>query len=91
MSKVLIEEKMIENSIDGDLLNRQEFIDQVKNIIEKIAREAERFFGLFYWGIGVISVITPIIPIPPIPLISLPPPAKKRGCSAEQPHNFLRG
>ena len=47
---------------------RKEF-RKCKNIIEKIAREAERFFGLFYWEIGVISaisaisVITPIIPI----------------------------
>ena len=59
MTDILIEEKTVENSIEGDLLNRQEFVDQVKNIIEIIsAQKKNSCFAINGgWGIGKSFVL----------------------------------
>jgi len=59
MQEVIVKEELIENSIDGDLLNRQEFVDQVKNIIEIMAAQKKNscFAINGGWGIGKSFVL----------------------------------
>ena len=54
MLDVLIEEKVIDNSIEGDFLNRQDFIQQVKTVIELLsANKKNSCFAISgTWGIG---------------------------------------
>lgn len=59
MPNVLIEEKIMGNSIEGDLLDRQEFIDQVKSIIEIMsAQKKNSCFAINGgWGVGKSFVL----------------------------------
>lgn len=54
MQEILIEEEIVENPIDGDLLNRQDFVDQVKNIIEIMSSQKKNscFAINGGWGVG---------------------------------------
>jgi len=59
MPEVLIEEKAIDNSIEGDFLNRQDFIQQVKTVIELLsANKKNSCFAISgTWGIGKSYVL----------------------------------
>ena len=59
MPDVLIEEKVIDNSIEGDFLNRQDFIQQVKTVIELLsANKKNSCFAISgTWGIGKSYVL----------------------------------
>lgn len=59
MPDVLIEEKMIDDSIEGDFLNRQDFIQQVKAVIELLsANKKNTCFAISgTWGIGKSYVL----------------------------------
>ncbi len=59
MQEILDREAISGNSIDGDLLSRQKFIDQVKNIIETLAAQKKNscFAINGGWGIGKSFVI----------------------------------
>ena len=55
----LMEEKMIDNPIEGDFLNRQNFIKQVKNVIEVLSQNKKNacFAISGCWGIGKSYVL----------------------------------
>ena len=59
MPDVLIEEKVIDNSIEGDFLNRQDFIQQVKTVIELLSSNKKNscFAISGTWGIGKSYVL----------------------------------
>ena len=59
MPEVLIEEEIVENPIDGDLLNRQDFVDQVKDIIEIMSSQKKNscFAINGGWGVGKSFVL----------------------------------
>ncbi len=59
MPEVLIEEKMIDNSIEGDFLNREDFIQQVKTVIELLSvnKKNSCFAISGTWGIGKSFVL----------------------------------
>lgn len=59
MPEVLIEEKVIDNSIEGDFLNRQDFIQQVKTVIELLSTNKKNscFAISGAWGIGKSYVL----------------------------------
>lgn len=59
MPGVLIEEKVIDNSIEGDFLNRQDFIQQVKTVIDLLsANKKNSCFAISgTWGIGKSFVL----------------------------------
>ena len=59
MPDVLIEEKIIDDSIEGDFLNRQDFIKQVKNVIDLLsANKKNTCFAISgSWGIGKSFVL----------------------------------
>lgn len=59
MLEILIEEEVIDTSIEGDFLNRQEFIRQVKSVIELLAanRKNSCFAINGTWGIGKSYVL----------------------------------
>ena len=59
MPDVLIEEKVIDNSIEGDFLNRQDFIQQVKTVIALLSANKKNLcFAISgTWGIGKSYVL----------------------------------
>lgn len=59
MPDALIEEKVIDDSIEGDFLNRQDFIKQVKDVIDLLsANKKNTCFAISgSWGIGKSFVL----------------------------------
>ena len=59
MQEVLIKEEVIDTSIEGDFLNRQDFIQQVKTVIELLsANKKNSCFAISgTWGIGKSYVL----------------------------------
>ena len=59
MQELLVKEETVEKNIDGDLLNRQEFINQVINIIEIMASQKKNscFAINGGWGVGKSFVL----------------------------------
>lgn len=59
MQEVLIKEEVIDTSIEGDFLNRQDFIQQVKTVIELLsANKKNSCFAISgAWGIGKSYVL----------------------------------
>ena len=59
MPEVLVNKEVIDNSIEGDFLNRQDFIDQVKTVIELLSNNNKNscFAISGTWGIGKSYVL----------------------------------
>ena len=62
MPEITYEEKVVDNSIDGDFLNRQEFIQQVKSVIGLLADNKKNscFAISGSWGVGKSFVLEKI-------------------------------